>query len=466
MTETELHHHFRDILDTMHDGLFLIRPDGRIMMVNDAMCRLTGYSRDELLDQPCAVLGCDACEVSRREGRAHWCRLFDTGRESRKSCRLLRKDGSSVHVLKNAALLKDGGRLLGAVETVTDITELDRRDMQIKELSRRVGPEEGFHGLVGASPAMRKVYDILEKAAASSAPVLISGESGTGKELAARAIHDLGPRRDEPYVQINCAALSEPLLESELFGHVRGAFTGAYRRRIGRFEEAQGGDVLLDEVGDVPLSLQVKLLRVLETRRFERVGDSRPVPFDARIISATNHSLPELAAAGQFREDFLFRINVIPIHMPPLREHKTDIPLLADHLLRQITDSSGCETPSLSAEVLRAFMDHPWPGNVREMRSALEYAMVVMDGGRINLEHLPPDFGGEPAAPPPAQQPVQAPAPEAAEAMPEEKSKLIKALQQAGGNKSEAARLLGVHRLTVLNRMRKHGLDLKKVLTS
>ncbi|MFW5836597.1 MAG: sigma-54 interaction domain-containing protein [Desulfovibrionaceae bacterium] len=463
MTEAEIHLYLKDILDTMNDGLVLIRPDGRIMMVNDAMCRLTGYSRDELLDQPCSVLGCDACQISRREGRAHWRRLFDTGRESRKSCHLLRKDGSPLHVLKNAALLQDNGRLLGAVETVTDITELDQRDLRIKELSRRVCPEEGFHGLVGDSPGMRKVYDILERAAASTAPVLIMGESGTGKELAARAIHDLGPRRDGPFVQINCAALSEPLLESELFGHVKGAFTGAYRHRTGRFEEAQGGDVLLDEIGDVPLSLQVKLLRVLETRRFERVGDSRPIPFDARIISATNRNLQELAGRERFREDFLFRINVIPIQIPPLRERKPDIPLLAEHLLKQVAAQSGAEVPHMAPEVLRVFMDHPWPGNVREMKSALEYAMVVLEGGRIGVEHLPPDFGGAAAS-----GPVQPPAPgrQPDEDMPTQKARLIDALQRSGGNKSQAARILGVHRITVLNRMRKYGLDLKKVLTS
>ncbi|MCM0755266.1 sigma 54-interacting transcriptional regulator [Desulfovibrio aminophilus] len=460
MTEEEINLHLREIINTMHEGMVLVRPDGSIMMVNDALSRITGYTREELMDQPCSVLGCDVCRKSRAEGRAHWCRLFDTKRESLKSCHLTRKDGTLAHVLKNAAILQDSqGRAIGAVETVTDISELDKRDLKIRELSRILDAEEGFQGLIGRSPAMRRVYEILERAAQSDAPVIILGESGTGKELAARAIHALGPRRDGPFVQINCAAFNDALLESEIFGHVKGAFTGAYRHRTGRFEEADGGDVFLDEVGDVPPAIQVKLLRVLETKKFERVGDNRPLSLDARIITATNQDLPELVANKRFRQDFFYRINVLPIQLPPLRERREDIPLLVEHFIRRLNRSSGHAVSGLTPEALDRLARHSWPGNVRELKSALEYAFVVCDKGLIGPEHLPQQIAqGAAACPPPADVLPDAGAPR-------EKAELIEALRRTGGNKSAAARLLGVNRLTVQNRMRKYGLDMRKVVT-
>jgi PAS domain S-box-containing protein len=461
MTDDEINLHLREIINTMNDGMLLVRPDGSIMMVNDALSRITGYSREELMDRPCSILGCDVCRKSRAEGRAHWCRLFDTKRESLKSCHLTRKDGTLTHVLKNAAILHDSrGRAIGAVETVTDINELDRRDLKIRELSRMLDAEEGFQGFIGRSPAMQRVYEILERAAQSEAPVIIVGESGTGKELAARAIHELGPRKDGPFVQINCAAFNEALLESEIFGHVKGAFTGAYRHRTGRFEEAAGGDVFLDEVGDVPLPIQVKLLRVLETKGFERVGDNRPLSLDARIITATNQNLPELVASRRFREDFFYRINVLPIHLPPLRERREDIPLLVEHFIRRLNRSTGRQVAGPTPEALDRLTRHPWPGNVRELKSALEYAFVVCDKGHIGPEHLPHQVGqAAPACPGPL------PAHPAVSQDGDEKAALLEALRQAGGNKSAAARLLGVTRLTVQNRMRKFGLDLRKVVT-
>ena len=241
MTERELHTHLPEIINTMNDGLFCTRTDGTIMLVNDALTRITGFSREELMDRTCAVLGCDACDRSRAEGETHHCRLFLKRVENRKNCHIRCKDGTLRHVLKNASLLRaPGGEIIGAVETVTDITELDVKERRIRELSLTLDQDTDFHGMVGRSTAMRAVYNLLEKAARTEAPVLILGESGTGKELAARAIHELGPHRDGPYVQVNCAALNESLLESELFGHAKGAFTGAIRHRLGRFEEAGG----------------------------------------------------------------------------------------------------------------------------------------------------------------------------------------------------------------------------------
>lgn len=479
MTEQEINLYLKEILNSMHDGLFLTRPDGTIMMVNDALVRMTGYSREELMNSLCSIFDCDVCHRSRAEGSKHWCRLFKIKRENMKSCHIRRKSGEYIHVVKNASLLQDGdGVVIGAVETLTDISELDARDRKIKELSRLLGGEDSFFGMIGRSEPMRRVYELLERAAQSDAPVIIFGESGAGKELAAAAIHALGPRKDGPFVQVNCAALNESLLESELFGHVKGAFTGAYRHRKGRFEEAEGGDVFLDEIGDVPLSIQVKLLRVLETHRFERVGDNRPLQLDARLITATNQNLSELVQRKLFREDFFYRINVIPIHLPPLRERIADIPLLAEHFVHLLHENGKKHIHGLSPHALELLTAYTWPGNVRELKSAMEYAAVVCREGAIMPEHLPPHIAATCSCPPlPDSPPVTdqsaridtSPAgtfSTAKAATTTEKDALIQALRHSGGNKSAAARLLGVSRITVLNRMRKHGIDLQKVVTS
>lgn len=268
------HQYLPEIVETMHDGLVIIDPRGRIVMVNQAMADLTGYGREELIGRRCTILQCDACEGIRQKDGNGWCRLFDTpgGKKEHIRCEIIRKDGGIVPVLKNAVLLKDaGGRTIGAVETLIDLSEIEKRDRKIEELSRRLPTEERFCGMVGRTPAMRQVYTLIEKAARSMAPVIIYGESGTGKELAAHAVHRLSLRRAAPFIQLNCAALNEALLESELFGHVKGAFTGAYRHRIGRFEAAHGGAVFLDEIGEMPLTTQTKLLRVLENKQVEQL---------------------------------------------------------------------------------------------------------------------------------------------------------------------------------------------------
>lgn len=370
-----------------------------------------------------------------------------------------------------------------------------------------------FAGMVGTSPVMRRIFSIIERAAMSDAPVIVCGQSGTGKELAARAIHDLGARRNGPYVQLNCAALNESLLESELFGHVKGAFTGAVRSRTGRFESAQGGDIFLDEIGDIPLPTQVKLLRVLESKRIERVGDNHSITVNARIISATNRNLQELVRRGRFREDLLFRINVIPIHLPALAERREDIPLLAGHFISLCRERTGKDIPALAPESAALFAEYAWPGNIRELKSAIEYAFVVGDSGPIELEHLPmymvdganacscpPEFvpgltvdshpeiatccfpasltaGGKPVSQTAGEQSVSRPLSDAAphengtgnpqtSAMPPQKQELMQALRQANGNITEAAKLLGIHRGTVRNRMLKWGIDLRRTVFS
>jgi two-component system, NtrC family, response regulator HydG len=453
MNTEEINRYLKDIIGTMSEGLLLVAPDGTMLMVNKAFEDLTGYKAEELVGRPCTLLSCDACETTLVKDGDSWCSLFQEGQVSRKQCSIIKKDGSCVPVLKNASLLKDDeGLPLGAVETLTDISEVERLDQEVHHLSHQLEIKNGFHGIVGSSPVMQKVYQVVQKAALSDAPVIIYGESGTGKELVARAIHLMGRRKDAPFVQLNCAALNEALLESELFGHIKGAFTGAYRHRIGRFEAAHEGDLFLDEIADIPLATQVKLLRVLETKQFERVGDHHPVSVDVRIITATNKDLQEMIGSKRFREDLFFRINVIPIHLPPLRERLEDVPLLVNVFAARLRERTGKRITGLSPEAMERFMSYSWPGNVRELRSVLEYAFVIAERGTIGLEQLPHPLISEPSRRP------------ASPKESEEKIALVEALRKSSGNQSEAARILGVNRVTVWNRMRKHGIDLRKVL--
>jgi len=457
MENEDISRYWKRIINTMNDGLMLISAEGTILMVNKSFERLTGYSADEAIGQSCTFLGCDACEQALDNPLGEWCKLFEPNRPDMRRCRcgIVRKDGTCLPALKNASVLRDdAGNVLGAVETITDLSEIDRLDQQVELLSRQLADDHTFHGIIGTSSAIRKVFEVVEKAAQSHAPVIIFGESGTGKELVARAIHERGQRKAGPYVQLNCAALNAALLESELFGHIKGAFTGAYRHRKGRFEAANGGSIFLDEIGDIPLSVQVKLLRVLENKQIERVGDHRSVSVDVRIISATHQNLVQLIEQQQFREDLYFRINVIPIRLPPLRERKEDIPLLVNSFVQRLQGRTGKAISGLTPEALQMVMGYDWPGNIRELKSALEYAFVIAESGQIAVDHLPPVLS---EAPPKAFGSCKA-----ASGDDKERQALIEALRRTGGNQTRAAEFLGINRVTVWNRMRKYGIDLKK----
>jgi transcriptional regulator with PAS, ATPase and Fis domain len=359
-----------------------------------------------------------------------------------------------VHILKNASVLKDEtGEVRGAVETMTDITELMDKETQINHYRRELDAEDRFYGMIGLSAAMQRVFEIIVNASRSSAPVIIFGESGTGKEMVARAIHEAGLRSHQPYVKVNCAALNEALLESELFGHVKGAYTGAHRSRQGRFEAASGGDIFLDEIGDLPLATQVKLLRVLEEKVVERVGDNRPLAVDVRIISATNRNLVELIDNGAFREDFYYRINVIPIHIPPLRERVEDIPLLARSFFNRILLKSEKKLAGISTPAMDRLLAYAWPGNARELKSAFEYAFVSCPGGMIGPEHLPPQIDDTSTTCSDAAMVID-------ESIDDVKRRrLIDALSRTDGNRSKAARLLGISRTSIWNQMKKYNID-------
>lgn len=350
----------------------------------------------------------------------------------------------------------------GAYDFVTKPVNMDRLELLIKRalrgsevekenirLRERVDKRYGMESFIGDSPAMTRVLDTIRQVASSRATVLITGESGTGKELAAQAIHQLSPRRNGPFVAVHCAALSPQLLESELFGHEKGAFTGAGERRIGRFEQAAGGTLFLDEIGEIDAATQVKILRVLGERMFERVGGNKPIAADVRLVAATNRDLTAMVSDGTFREDLYFRLNVVQIHLPPLRDRREDIPSLAMHFLRESARENGKPFRELAPDAMKRLTACPWPGNVRELRAAIEHGVVMAAGPKISLRDLP-------AA-------VRAPAPEnsAPDAPPldlgrTELALIRRALADCGGSRTLAAEKLGISRRTLHRKLREH----------
>jgi PAS domain S-box-containing protein len=456
MFEHELDRYWKTVVNIIKDGLMIVDRRGIIVSVNKALESMIQYSRDELIGKSCEVLNCDVCEKARQENGGHWCRLFKTGSVTMRKCTVMRKDGKVIHVLKNASLLHDdGGETIGAVETITDLTEVVEKENQIARFRRELRAEDGFHGIIGNSTIMQDVFDLITNASQSDAPVIITGESGTGKELVSKAIHAISQRKRKPLVKVNCAALTDSLLESELFGHVRGAYTGAWRDREGRFESAHQGDLFLDEIGDLPLATQVKLLRVLEEKVVERVGDNRAIPVDVRIISATHRNLKQLVARGLFRKDLFFRINVIPIHLPPLRERPEDIPLLARSFFRRIKLKSGKMIEGIGNDAIEILMNYPWPGNIRELKSAFEYAFVNCHEALIRSQHLPPNVLYGERAPKAAKSAT-------ADRDALKRSRLVEALEKTNGHLTQAARMLGISRVTVWNQMKRYGVQIDR----
>jgi two-component system, NtrC family, response regulator HydG len=441
------------VIETLTEGLVVVDPRGIIIAVNHAMEEISGYNREELVGRPCSRIRTDACFSQESLGCSGECQLFKSGATRREKCALVKKDGSLVHVLKNAVLLNDdsSGVVVG-VETFTEISELVAKERVISRLRRELSREDGFHGILGKSPAMLQLFSLISSAAQSDAPVIIYGESGTGKELVAGALHRLGARSQGPFIKVNSAALHESLLESELFGHVKGAFTGADRTRVGRFEAAHGGDIFLDEVGDLPSATQTKLLRVLQERTIEKVGDHRPIPVDVRVISATNRDLVQLRAQGQFRDDLFYRINVIPIYLPPLRNRLEDLPLLVEAFIERTRLKSRKPITGISKEALEELMAYSWPGNVRELINVTQYAFVLCHGGDIQPEHLP--MLDHPKSLLTAQTSRKK-----TSSAKVSKEQLQNAMGEAAGSKAEAARLLGVSRVTLWKWLKKHDIQ-------
>jgi PAS domain S-box-containing protein len=446
--------HWKTIFDTLQDGLMVIDVEGNILAANPAAERLTGYTADELIGSNCRILNCTGCMLYGRGSGKDWCSLFEKGEVRAKKCLITKKNLKAIHVLKNASVLYDSdGEMMGSIETLTDISELIQQQQEIESLRKSCRLDEGFHGMLGESPSMQQMFGLIENVSQTEAPVLIYGQSGTGKELVARAIHETSLRANKPFIKVNCAALNENLLESELFGHEKGAYTGADRTRIGRFEAAHGGTIFLDEIGDIPPSTQVKLLRVLEEKEIERVGDHRPISVDVRIISATNKDLDNLIAQELFREDLLFRINVFPLNCPPLAQRSEDIPMIVQNFIDQNVGKGGKTITGLTPEAMETILSYDWPGNVRELRNAIEYAFVLCPGGWIGKEHLPPKIEG-------VDQKTATGAKTRSRSWKNERDNLLKVLRQVNGNQSEAARALGVSRVTIWKRIKKYGVNL------
>jgi PAS domain S-box-containing protein len=425
--------HLEAIFGSIEDAIVTVDREMTILELNDAATRLCGLARGDIGKRLCDV------DLPSRE----W--ILGAVGETLEGTRAVRpgrfehrREGmpTLVMTLSAAPLLDRTGRSMGAVLVARDETRLAVLEQELGEKTR-------IGGIVGKSEAMRRVYSLIECLADVETTVLVTGESGTGKELVAEALHHQGVRNAGPLVKVNCSALPETLLESELFGHVKGAFTGAVGDRVGRFQRADGGTIFLDEIGGISPRVQTSLLRVLQEKEFERVGESHPTRVDVRVIAATNVDLKEKIADGKFREDLYYRLAVFNVPLPPLRERRDDIPLLLDHFLGKFNRKLGKSIRAVSSDVERAFMEYSWPGNVRELEHALEHAFILCPGDTLCTDHLPSvlqdGFRG-----------ASGPRGTTEE---DEASAIREALRKTAGNKARAARLLGIDRKTLYRKL-------------
>jgi sigma-54 dependent transcriptional regulator, acetoin dehydrogenase operon transcriptional activator AcoR len=440
-------------------GVLVMDAERRVRMVNDALVASFGEGTEELTDQLGGdILHCvNAITTTAGCGHSPECSHCQIKRSAEDAISgnqvtrvhteviLCKGDRKREHQLMISAspFEHEGERL--AIVLLEDISELTA-------LRNRLKAHHSFAGIIGKDPHMQELFETIREVADINVPIHIYGKSGTGKELVASAIHNEGVRAGMPFVPVNCAALPEGVLESELFGHVRGAFTGAIRDKRGRFELADGGTLFLDEVAEMPKVLQAKLLRVLQEGQFERVGDEKSIRVDVRIISATNRDLKEEVEKGEFREDLYYRLNVVPVEIPPLCERPGDIPLLVEHFLKRAKDS-GQQSLGFSTEAMSLFIEYPWPGNVRELQSVMQFALIKARGGIIEPAHLSPQFKswfeinrGRAFAQRPSQIPEPALQKPSQSLTPDN---IDAALEQTGGNKAKAAKLLGVGRATL-----------------
>ena len=432
------------ILDSINEGVFTVGLDWRIASFNRAAERITGVRRRDAVGRPC-------CEVFRTNVCEGACVLKGTLATGQPTMNvpvyMVDAAGKRVPIRVSTAVLRDeAGRVVGGVETFQDLS-------QIEALRKELESKYTFADIVGRSGAMRQLFEILPQLAESDSTVLIEGASGTGKELFARAIHNLSPRRDGPFVAINCGALPDTLLESELFGYKAGAFTDARRDKPGRFALADGGTILLDEIGDVSRAMQARLLRVLQEQTFEPLGGVEPVGVNVRVVAATNRSLARLVRKGLFREDLFYRVRVIRFELPRLRDRREDIPLLVGHFVAKFNRLQGKDVAGVSEDVLARLMEHEYPGNVRELGNIIEHAFVLCRSGLIGLEHLPPEFRGSGA-----REAVRPGGGMSLKAM--EKLLIEDALRRHAGSRRAAARELGIDPSTLFRKAKATGVEM------
>ena len=443
----------RVFLDSLEEGVLFLDAGRKVLEMNVAAQRMLGQVDDSFIGSLCPSLFAGTACARECEIRGH-CSLMRAQDEDRKvqDVTLKGPDGADMALRMWAMLLPPNDAALACAIILRDCSREIALETEVRERWQ-------LGGLIGRSRTMQNLYQNVLRAAASDANVLVTGESGVGKELVARALHDNSSRSTGPYVAVHCASLSEHLLESELFGHAKGAFSGAVAMRLGRFEAASGGTLLLDEIGEISLAIQTKLLRVLQEREIVRVGENHPRKVDVRVIAATHRDLPAMVKRGEFREDLYYRLRVLPLEVPALREHREDIPLLASKLLGDLTQRYRRPDLTLSAEAMAALEAYDWPGNVRHLFNALEYAVVQAEGTTIRPRDLlrevvagassPAESAGPGAALTHYYQPtVDASA---------ERALIMKVLEESGGNKAQAARRLGMSRTTLWKRLSQSG---------
>lgn len=431
--------HLTAMLNCIGEGVFTVDPDKKITFFNRAAERITGFTAEEAMGRPCRdIFQADVCSER--------CILNETARAKtsviERRVRIVDRNGHALTVCVNAGPIKDaGGRTIGGIETFRDVSTEE-------ELRRRVSSAYTFQDIVSRHPGMHELFAILPDVAVASVPVLIEGESGTGKELLARAIHDLSERRDGPFLPVSCGALPDTLLESELFGYRKGAFTDAKTDKPGRFDAARGGTLFLDEVGTISAAMQVRLLRVLQEKQFEPLGSTQPVHTDVRIIAATNRPLLDLIENESFRQDLYYRLNVLRLELPPLRERRCDIPLLAEHFRRRLNAETAKNIESVDPAVFDILLRHDFPGNIRELENIMQHAFVLCRGTVIQRNHLPAQLlataGSESSATPLTLKRL-------------EQRAIEDALRDHGGNRKAAARQLGIDPSTLYRKMHRYG---------
>ncbi len=441
--EEELERHrsrLESIFGSVQDAIITVDTDMNVIEANKAAEKICGF----VLDKGQAFTECTTdCDRSCLEVLHKTLRSRTTVQDYQIECG--HRDRNKLIAMVNSSPLMDSaGNFMGAVLVIRDITRLAHLEEELKE-------RHHFQNIVGKSEKMQKVYDLLQTLAYQTTTVLITGGSGTGKEMAAKALHYGGTRANGPFVTVNCSALAESLLESELFGHVKGAFTGADRDKIGRFEAADGGTILLDEIGDISPLIQLKLLRVLQEKEFDRVGESNPRRVDVRVLASTNRDLKEAIRKGQFREDLYYRLNVIEINLPRLRDRYEDLPLLINHFCEIFQKTYDKKISGVSDEVLQAFMNYPWPGNVRELEHAIERAFVLCRNHTIQLEHIPAEIRNF--------TPVRIVRRLTAVRRDDDPEAIRSALEKTDWNISKAARLLGISRWTMYRRFEKYNIS-------
>ncbi len=436
-------HHQETILDSINEGVFTVNRNWRITSFNRAAENITRVKRSEAIGRLCSeVFRANICE-----GTCALKRTFTTGEPTvNATARIVTEDGVQIPIRISTALLKDNrGNVVGGVETFQDLTQVEQLR---KELEARYTCED----IVGRSRAMTKLFDVLPKIAESDSTVLIEGESGTGKELFARAVHNLSPRKKRPFLAVNCAALPDTLLESELFGYKAGAFTGATKDKPGRFTLADGGTLFLDEIGDISPAMQVRLLRVLQDKRIEPLGAVKPREVDVRVVAATHRNLAERVKTGKFRSDLYYRICVVQMKLPSLRERRPDVPALVDHMVAKFNRLKGKDIFGVSEEVMERLMHYDYPGNVRELENIIEHAFVLCRNGFLCLQHLPPELFPEGAGRDSGQR-----ADMTLQAM--ERTMIAEALWRCGGNRKKTAEKLGIDYTTLYRKILRFGIE-------